>query len=119
MGEFGGPGDQWSPESLLVGAIASCFALTFRFAARAAGLQWVRLDCHVDATLDRKERALQFTKAVVSARLVVPAGTDAELCEQVLERAEHECLISNSLRCERELLFEIVELHLEAAQGSG
>jgi organic hydroperoxide reductase OsmC/OhrA len=106
--EFGGPGDQWSPESLLVGAIASCFVLTFRFVARAENLQWVRLDCYVDATLDRRERALQFTKATVHVRLLVPAATDAALCKQLLERAERECLIANSLRCERELQVKIV-----------
>ncbi len=28
--EFGGPGDQWSPEALLVATVADCFVLTFR-----------------------------------------------------------------------------------------
>ena len=26
--EFGGPGDRWSPETLLVAAVADCFVLT-------------------------------------------------------------------------------------------
>ena len=34
--EFGGPGDRWSPETLLVGAVANCFVLTFRAVARAS-----------------------------------------------------------------------------------
>ena len=34
--EFGGPGDQWSPESLLVAAVADCFILSFRAIARAS-----------------------------------------------------------------------------------
>ena len=28
--EFGGPGDRWSPETLLVATVADCFVLTFR-----------------------------------------------------------------------------------------
>ena len=28
--EFDGPGGRWSPETLLVGAVADCFILTFR-----------------------------------------------------------------------------------------
>jgi len=28
--EFDGPGDRWSPETLVVGAVADCFVLTFR-----------------------------------------------------------------------------------------
>ena len=42
--EFGGPGDQWSPETLLVGAVADCFILTFRAIARASKLEWTRLE---------------------------------------------------------------------------
>ena len=38
--EFGGPGDQWSPEHLLVAAVADCFILTFRAVARASKLEW-------------------------------------------------------------------------------
>ena len=34
--EFGGPGDQWSPESLLMAAVADCFVLTFRAIAQAS-----------------------------------------------------------------------------------
>ena len=41
--EFGGPGDQWSPETLLVGAVANCFVLTFRAIARASKLDWSNL----------------------------------------------------------------------------
>ena len=106
--EFGGPGDQWSPESLLAAAVASCFVLSFRSVARASQLDWVRLDCEVDATLDRKDRLMQFTKVVVHAKLVVPASMDLMICERVLQKAEHGCLVANSLRCERELQTEIV-----------
>jgi len=28
--EFGGAGDQWSPETLLITAVADCFVLSFR-----------------------------------------------------------------------------------------
>jgi organic hydroperoxide reductase OsmC/OhrA len=106
--EFGGPGDQWSPESLLAGAIASCFVLSFRSVARASHVQWVRLDCDVDATLDRTEDGMRFTKVIVRARLMVPAEMEIGDCKRALEKAEHGCLVMNSLRCERELRFVIV-----------
>lgn len=118
--EFGGPGDQWSPESLLAAAVASCFVLGFRAVARASHLQWISLDCDVDATLDRKEHVTQFTKVIVHARLIVPAAMDHALCERVLEKAERSCLVANSLRCERELRIEIAktpDVQLERAVG--
>ena len=37
--EFGGPGDLWSPETLLVAAVADCFILTFRAIARASRME--------------------------------------------------------------------------------
>ncbi|HKQ12671.1 MAG TPA: OsmC family protein [Steroidobacteraceae bacterium] len=107
--EFDGPGDRWSPEYLLAGAIASCFILSFRAVARAARLSWTHLDCHVDGTLERVEGILQFTRVVVHATLTVPAGSSTLLCERALEKAEKGCLVASSLRGSRELRIEIVK----------
>jgi organic hydroperoxide reductase OsmC/OhrA len=98
--EFGGPGDQWSPESLLVASVADCFILSFRAIARASRLEWDTLSCSVDGTLDRIDRTTQFTGFKVSATLHVPAGTDQEKAQRLLEKAEHVCLITNSLKAD-------------------
>jgi peroxiredoxin-like protein len=98
--EFGGPGDKWSPETMLVGAVADCFILTFRAIARASKLPWEGLTCEVMGTLDRVERVTSFTAFTVNASLQVPAGTDAERAKQLLEKAERSCLITNSLKAE-------------------
>jgi organic hydroperoxide reductase OsmC/OhrA len=96
--EFGGPGDRWSPETLLVGAIADCFVLTFRAIARASKLPWSALRCDVEGTLERVERVTQFTGFAVRAMLRVPAGADADKARRLLERAEQTCLVTNSLK---------------------
>jgi organic hydroperoxide reductase OsmC/OhrA len=95
--EFGGPGDRWSPETLLVAAIGDCLILTFRAAARAAGLNWTALECEVTGTLDRVERTTRFVAFDVRAHLRLPGGEDRERARRVLEKAERKCLISNSL----------------------
>src|SRR4051812_31810417 len=59
--EFDGPGDRWSPETLLVGAVGDCFVLTFRAIARASKVAWTALECEVIGTLDRVDRVTQFT----------------------------------------------------------
>ena len=99
--EFDGPGDRWSPETLLVGAIADCFVLTFRAIARAGKLPWDSLDCDVEGLLDRDQGVSRFTGFTIRARLSVPPGTDAALAQQALHKAEKTCLISNSLSAER------------------
>ena len=96
--EFDGPGDRWSPETLLVGAVADCFILTFRAIAKASRLSWNSLDCDVTGTLDRVDRVTQFTRFDLTARLVVAPGMDAGRARHALEKAERNCLISSSLK---------------------
>lgn len=96
--EFGGPGDVWSPETLLAGAVANCFILTFRAIARHSEFEWLKLRCEVDGVLDRVERVTQFTEFHVKAELTVPAGADEAKALRLLERAEHGCLITNSMK---------------------
>ena len=96
--EYGGPGDRWSPESLLVAAVADCFVLTFRAIARASKLPWTTVRCDVEGTLDRIDRVTQFTGFQVRAALRVPPGADVEKARRLLERAEQSCLITNSLK---------------------
>jgi organic hydroperoxide reductase OsmC/OhrA len=106
--EFDGPGDRWSPETLLAGALASCFLLTFKAVARASKLEWQSVYCAVDATLDRSDGATRFTAFRTRVRLTVPASSDRALCERVLQKSERGCLIANSLNGERTLEMEIV-----------
>lgn len=103
--EFDGPGDRWSPETLLMAAVADCFVLTFRAIARASSLAWTSLECHARGSADRVERGMRFTNIVVHAALNVPPGTDEAKAQRLLAKAEQGCLIRNSLAC---------EVHLEA-----
>lgn len=107
--EFDGPGDLWSPETLLCAAVANCFILTFRSLSRAVSLRWQHLSCRVVGTLERGERGAQFTHFVTHAELEVAPQTDLELCRKLLEQAEHGCLIANSLRGHRSLRTRIAE----------
>ena len=95
--EFGGPGDRWSPETLLVAAIADCFILSFRAIARASKLSWLSLSCDVEGTLERKDGKTRFTEFKVNATLNVPQDANEERAQQLLEKAEASCLITNSL----------------------
>jgi uncharacterized OsmC-like protein len=72
--------------------------------ARASKLDWTGLECRVEGKLDRVEGRTLFTALAVHATLKVPAGTDPERATRLLEKAEHVCLISNSLVAERQLV---------------
>lgn len=101
--EFGGPGDRWSPETLLVAAVADCFVLSFKAIARASKLPWNALGCEVEGVLERADGVLKFTEFVVRAVLEVPADTSEERASRILEKAESTCLVTNSLSSVRHL----------------
>jgi peroxiredoxin-like protein len=122
--EFDGPGDRWSPETLLVGAVVDCFILTFRAVARASKLSWISLDCDVTGTLDRVDQVAQFTHFDMKARLVVPDGEDSDRVRRALEKTEQTCLISRSLKGAIDLdvtvdVAEPAELRMPGAHHSG
>ena len=96
--EFDGPGDRWSPETFLVGAVADCFILTFRAVANASRLSWISVECDVTGTLDRVDRVTRFTHFDMAVHLVVPAEVDADRARHALEKAERNCLIASSLK---------------------
>lgn len=95
--EFGGPGNLWSPETLLIAAIADCFVLSFKAIARASRFEWTTLTCNVEGTLDRVDSVTRFTEVSVHAALDAPAGSDERMAKRLLEKAERSCLITNSL----------------------
>jgi organic hydroperoxide reductase OsmC/OhrA len=107
--EFGGPPGYWSPETLLAAAVADCFILSFRAVARASKLEWKSVSAEVDAVLDRVEGVAHFTRFTTRARLVIPAGGDADRARVLMEKAEKICLVSNSLKGERHLESEVIE----------
>ena len=106
--EFGGPGDQWSPEHLLVASVADCFILTFRAIARASKLEWESLEASADGVLDRVDRVTQFTSITVKATLTVPAGSNEEKARRLLQKAEDACLVTNSMTAETHLEADII-----------
>ncbi len=107
--EFGGPGDRWSPETLMMAAVADCFILSFRAVARASKFEWEALNCQVTGVLDKQDGAIRFTELVVRPSLTLADGADQEKAERLLEKAKKVCLISNSMTAATRLELDIRE----------
>lgn len=95
--EFGGPAGNWSPETLLVASVASCFLLTYRALANASKLDWQSFSCDVSGRLDSVDKVMQFTEFTITANLIVDNSNDIEKAERLLKKSEDSCLIRNSL----------------------
>lgn len=105
--EFGGSGDEWSPETLLAGSVATCFILTFRALSRHAGMDWHELTVEADGTLDKKSEGLRFTHFHLIVRLSLESESEESTVRVLLEKAEKHCLISNSLVAESALEIDL------------
>ena len=108
--EFGGPEGYWSPETLLVAAVADCFNLTFRAIARASKLEWEHLECSAEGKLEKDGRVTRFTRFDLTVRLKVLRGDTAGKAVRILEMAEKNCLVTNSMSAEIHLETFIEEL---------
>lgn len=108
--QFGGPGDQWSPETLFVAAIADCFILSFKAIARISKMDWISLSCDAVGELNRIDRVTKFTGYKLRVLLEVPEGTGEEKAMRLLEKAERTCLITNSLITRPRLDAEVKEV---------
>src|SRR5688572_2695251 len=107
--EFGGPGDAWTPEHLLLAAVESCFLFTLRAIARASQLEFSSLDVDATGLVEHRDRVTRFTEIVLRPRIVVAAHTDRDRVWHVLEKTERVCLVSASLSTIIRLEPEIVE----------
>ena len=105
--QFGGPPGYWSPESLLVAAIADCYILSFRAGARASKLEWQTLSVDVEGVLDRVDGVTRFVAFTLAPRLSICAADREQLARTVLEKSKRTCLVTNSLTGECALQAEV------------
>ncbi|PCI22520.1 MAG: osmotically inducible protein OsmC [Piscirickettsiaceae bacterium] len=105
--QFDGPGDQWSPEELLMASLSSCLVLSFRAIAKASKLEWNSIACESQGTLDKVDRKVQFTTVTSVIKLVISTDENAEKANRLLQKAEASCFVSNSLSCDFRLECDI------------
>jgi uncharacterized OsmC-like protein len=107
--EFGGPGDAWSPEHLLLASVESCFLFTFRAVARASNLEFVNMHVHIEGTVDRQAGVTRFTEIVIRPRLTLASGADRAKVAAVVAKTEKACLVSATLAIPVRVEAEVVE----------
>jgi peroxiredoxin-like protein len=97
--EFGGPGDQWSPEELLVGATETCMMATFTALARRRGLELASCRSSATGTLGRTDAGFAFTSITISLQIRVYTEEARARAAALVEDAHRACFVAGSLRC--------------------
>jgi organic hydroperoxide reductase OsmC/OhrA len=95
--EYGGPGDAWSPEHLLLAAVSSCFLFTFRAVATAAQVGVVEIEAHASGTVDRTGGTTRFTDILLRVAVTAVPGADRAAVQRAIDKTAARCLVSSSL----------------------
>jgi len=98
--EFKGHEGIWSPEDLFVASVNSCIMTTFLAFADRAGLGYEKFESEAEGLLEFVDGRFLFTKIVVRPRVALRSGEDKGKAEEILQKAERNCLVSTSIRTE-------------------
>lgn len=106
--EFKGHEGFWTPEHLFVASLNSCYMTTFVAIAENSKFDFVRLGISATGKLENTDgHGLMITEITLQPRLVVRDARNVERALRILQKAEKNCLIANSMRSQITLEPEI------------
>ena len=107
--EFQGHEGMWSPEHYFIASINACFVTTFLAISQMSKLEFVSFCAKAQGKLDKVEGGgLQMTEIILRPQLVIRYSRDLERAGRILEKAEKNCLISNSVKTQIKLQPELL-----------
>ena len=95
--EFGGLEGRWTPEDLLLCAVASCYTTTFRALADYSNLAYSDLAVEVDGVVRKVDSGYEFEEIVIRPTLSISAEQEESRALRLLQKAKPICLVSRSL----------------------
>ena len=96
--ELGGLQGRWTPEQLLLCALAGCFTTTFHDVARSAKFDFTDLEVEIEGSVRRSRTAgCNFNEILIRPRLTVSFDEQRETGLALLRRAKSICMISRAI----------------------
>src|SRR5262249_5454010 len=95
--QFGGLEGRWSPEDLLLSAVAACFTTTFRALAEHSNFTYTDLAVEVDGVVRKSESGYRFERITLRPKLGLSRQEEHQRAVQLFEKAKQLCLISRAL----------------------
>lgn len=95
--EFGGEGDQWSPEHLFLSAISSCFMTTFLTFSKKLHFEIENFKCGIIGQLEIVDGKYKFTNINLYPKVFLAEEALREKANIALEKTHKYCLITNSV----------------------
>jgi organic hydroperoxide reductase OsmC/OhrA len=95
--QFGGLEGRWSPEDLLLCAVAGCFTTTFRALADNSKFEYTDLEVEVSGTVRKAESGYEFAGILIRPTLTISEIRELPRAERLLEKTKRLCLVSRAL----------------------
>ena len=102
-----GVGKIWSPEHLFIAAVESCFMTSFLAIAENSKLNFKKMSSNAIGVLGKVEGKFMVSKIDLNVMLEIEDIAERDKAVRVLEKSEKICLITNSLKTEVHLSYEI------------
>jgi peroxiredoxin-like protein len=99
--EFGGLEGRWTPEDLLLCAVASCYTTTFRSLADYSKLEYSDLAVEVEGTIHKADSGYAFREIVIRPTLTISGEQEQTRALLLLQKAKAVCLVSRALSIEQ------------------
>jgi len=95
--EFGGLDGRWTPEDLLLCAVASCYTTTFRALADYSALKYSDLGVEVEGRVCKVDSGYAFSEMVIRPKLTIASEEEQARAVSLLHKAKTVCLVSRAL----------------------
>lgn len=95
--QFGGLEERWSPEDLLLCAVAGCFTTTFRALSDYSKFEYTDLEVEVEGTVRKAESGYEFAGILIRPTLTISDLDERPRADRLLEKAKRLCLVSRAL----------------------
>lgn len=94
---FGGLEGRWTPEDLLLSAVASCFTTTFQTLAEHSNFEYIDLEVEAEANVNKAHKGYSLDEVIIRPRLRLRSEQSRKLGLHLLEKTNGLCLISRAL----------------------
>lgn len=95
--QFGGLEGRWTPEDLLMTALASCFTTTFHTIASYSKFEYTDLEVEAEGTVSKTDSGYVFREIVIRPSLTIPNEEHRGRAIGLLDKAWALCLVSRAL----------------------
>ena len=113
--EFRGLKAMWTPEDLLLSAVASCFTATFYAIAGKAKFEYTDLEVQAEGIVSKGDRGYTVSEIMVHPTLMIAREHDREQALDLLQKTKTLCLVSRALTTPQkfEMLVKVDKVSLD------